>query len=250
MTTSIGTLITVRLKSTRLPKKAIKPIKGKPMLVHMIDRLKLVDQSDGIVLCTSPVDEDDPIEEIANQEGVECYRGDPDDVLGRLTSAAQQYDLDTVISITADCPFCDPEYADKVVDYHLEHGYDFMEIEGLPYGTFSYALQREAMEKATEIAAKKDTEVWGGYFKDTGLFDCGTLKVTDDELNWPDLRLTVDYPADFELVSRIFDELYTPDEVFSLKEIVNLCREKSELPAINAECELKTPPPISVDIDE
>ena len=34
-------LVTARLKSTRLPKKAIKDICGKPMIVHLLDRLKL-----------------------------------------------------------------------------------------------------------------------------------------------------------------------------------------------------------------
>ena len=36
----IAFLITARLKSTRLPMKVIKPMHGKPMIVHMLDRLK------------------------------------------------------------------------------------------------------------------------------------------------------------------------------------------------------------------
>ena len=36
----IAFLITARLKSTRLPMKVIKPMHGKPMMVHMLDRLK------------------------------------------------------------------------------------------------------------------------------------------------------------------------------------------------------------------
>ena len=74
-------LITARLKSKRLPKKIIKPIYGKPMIKHMLDRLKLAKNSNKIIICTSTVTQDDPLEKIANQENVICYRGDPEDVL-------------------------------------------------------------------------------------------------------------------------------------------------------------------------
>ena len=38
---TIGILITARLKSTRLHRKAIKPIKGRPMISHL-DRKSVV----------------------------------------------------------------------------------------------------------------------------------------------------------------------------------------------------------------
>ena len=48
------------------------------------------------------------------------------------------------------------------------------------------------------------------------------------------MRLTVDTPEDFELVTRIFDALYEPDRVFPLAAIIELCRRDPALPAINA----------------
>jgi spore coat polysaccharide biosynthesis protein SpsF len=68
----------------------------------------------------------------------------------------------------------------------------------------------------------------------------------DPEVNWPQLRLTVDTPEDFELITRIFDELYTPGLVFSLEDIVELCRCKPELVAINAGIEQKPAKPIKI----
>lgn len=237
-------LITARLKSTRLPKKVIKPIQGRPMIVHMLDRLKLAQQPQEIVICTSPVAQDDPLEEIASQEGVQCYRGHPEDVLLRLTRAAKQFGVDTVISCTADNPFVDPTYIDRLVDFHLDHGYDYSKTEGLPFGTFSYALSYPAMVKACRIKAKIDTEVWGGYFTETGQFSWGVMEVEDPAVRWPELRLTVDTPQDFELVTRIFDELYEPGEVFSLEAIVDLCRGRPALVALNAGVQQKAAPPI------
>jgi len=227
-------LITARLKSTRLPMKVIKPIHGRPMIIHMLDRLKLAKRPREIIICTSPLAQDDPLVKIAKQVGVQYYRGDPDDVLLRLTNAAAEFGVDTVISCTADNPFTDPEYIDHLVDFHLAHRYDYSKSDGLPFGAFSYALAYRAMVHACEIKAETDTEVWGDYFTKTGQFSWGVMQVNDPNVRWPELRLTVDTPQDFELVTRIFDELYKPGQVFSLGEIVALCRRRPELVAINA----------------
>lgn len=232
-------LITARLKATRLPMKVIKPIMGRPMICHMLDRLKLAQRPKEIIICTSPLAQDNPLEEIASRESVYCFRGHPDDVLLRLTHAAKQLDVDTIISCTADNPFVDPEYIDRLVDFHLEHGNDYSKSEGLPFGTFAYALSYQAMVRACELKAEMDTEVWGGYFVETGEFSWGEMRIDDPSVRWPELRLTVDTPEDFELITRIFDELYQPGEVFPLRAIVDLCRRRPDLVAINAHVQQK-----------
>ena len=239
-------LITARLKSTRLPMKVIKPILGRPMICHMLDRLKLAQRPHKIIICTSTVAQDDPLEEIAAHESVCCFRGHPDDVLLRLTHAADQFGVDAVISCTADNPFVDPVYIDRLTDFHLEHGYDYGKSEGLPHGTYAYALSYQAMVRACEIKAETDTEVWGGYFTETGRFSWGVMQVDDPSVRWPELRLTVDTPEDFELVIRIFDELYKPGEVFPLRAIVDLCRRRPDLVAINKHIQQKPARPIRV----
>ena len=239
-------LLVCRLKSIRLPLKAIKLIRGKPMIVHILDRLKLSKMPEDIIICTSTVDQDDKLEEIALEQGVKCYRGDPDDVLLRLTKAAEYYNVETVINCTGDNPFVDPLYIDKLCQYHVQKGNDFSKINGLPWGTFSYAISNSAMRKACEIKDTSDTEVWHGYFMESGYFKWGTLEVDDTALQAPNLRLTVDTPEDFEMVSRIFNELYEPGKIFSLKEIVKLCEENSEIPAINKLVKQKPVIPISL----
>jgi spore coat polysaccharide biosynthesis protein SpsF len=243
---STAIFITARLKSTRLPLKVIKPILGRPMICHMLDRLKLAQRAEKIVICTSPIAQDDPLEKIADQESVYCFRGHPDDVLLRLTDAAEYFGVKTVINCTADNPFLDPEYVDHLLDFHREQGNDYSTTEGLPYGITSWIISYPAMVRACQIKDEVDTEVWGGYFTQTGFFKSGLLKVTDPEVNRPQLRLTVDTPADFELVSRIFAALYEPGKVFSLKEIVRLCDQNPELPRINAHIAQKPGKPIRV----
>jgi spore coat polysaccharide biosynthesis protein SpsF len=227
-------LITARLKSTRLPRKVVKPILGRPMICHMIDRLKLARLPQEIILCTSTLPEDDELTQIAGEESISCFRGDPDDVLARLTAAAEQFGWETVFSCTADNPFVDAVYLDQLLEYHRAQGYDYTKSEGLPLGVFGYALSLPAMQRACKLKVEIDTEIWGPLFADSGKFACGIMKITDPEFYWPDLRLTVDTAEDFLLITRIFETLYEPGSVFSLASILDLCRRDPSLPAINA----------------
>lgn len=237
-------LITGRLKSTRLPRKVLKPILGEPMFTHMVRRLKLAKAVDEIVLITSPLEEDMPLYDLALELGIEAYRGHPDDVLQRMYDAAVEHDVDLIVSCTADNPFVDPAAIDRLIDFQTAGGQDYVKMEGLPFGTFSYGIRREALRRVLEIKDEIDTEVWGGYFTETGQFEVGQLRFDDPAVHWPELRLTVDTPADFELIERIFAELHRDGEVFTLEEIIALCRAKPELVAINADVEQKPAKPI------
>lgn len=224
--------------------KALKKVRGRELIAHLIDRLKLAKVPDEIVICTSTVADDDPLEALAEREGILCFRGDPDDVLARITAAAVAHDLDVAVSCTADNPFVDAASIDAVIGFHVENGHDFTTMEGLPWGSFSYALSRPAMERATALSATVDTEVWGGYFTQTGQFSCGSMPIIDAAMEWPDLRLTVDTPEDFELIEAIFEGLDRDENTFSLPEIVALCRARPELATLNSHVRQQAAKPI------
>jgi len=243
---STAILITARMKSTRLKEKVLKPIMGKPMLYHMIERLRLAKIPEKIIVCTSTVKQDDRLEEFAEKEGVECFRGHPDDVLLRMRDAAEEHDVDRIVSCTGDNPFVDPEYIDKLIRFHESEGNDYSKVDGLPFGTFSYVLNAEAVEHACKIKDVVDTEVWGGYFIESNLFRWSVLSVKDKEVYWPELRLTVDTPEDFHLIKEIFNCLYSRFTVFSLHKIIELCRENPRLMKINSNIKQATPKPIRI----
>lgn len=231
----IGIFITARMKSTRLPKKVTLKIADKPLIVHLIDRLKLSKRTDFIAISTSTNPQDDILAEISQKEGIECFRGSELDVLERLKDAAQNFKADLAISCTADNPFVDPVYIDRLVDFHIANKNDFSKIEGLPFGTFSYAVSFSALKQACQIKSEEDTEFWTDYFLKTGLFRTGVLSVEEDFLRKPHLRLTVDYPEDFELVAKIFANLYILGKVFPLGDIIKFLEDNPELLKINSE---------------
>ena len=243
---SIGIIITARLKSQRLKKKLLKKINGKPMLGHLIDRLKLSKKYNKIIISTSTVSQDDPLVELAENKKIGIFRGDPVDVLQRIKETAQKFNIKTIISCTGDNPFIDPVYIDKMIKFHKIKNLEFTRCIDLPFGTFAYAIDHNAIQKACEIKGTSDTENWVGYFTNTGIFKHGILSVDEAYLRWPDLRLTVDTKEDFNLISIIFSELGKNGRIFSLHEIVDFIKKNPDLRKINQNIKQRKSKPIKL----
>ena len=205
----------------------------------MIDRLKRSAKVSEIVLCTSTESEDDELINVAQANDVLSFRGSPDDVLERMLGAADHFGFDYLLSITADCPLVDPEYADLMVEKYLETSADLIRQFDLPHGAFSYGIKVEALRKVVEIKDSNETEVWGRYFTDTGLFEVLDMEVKQEIHKQPGLRMTLDYPEDFQFLQRVFETLYKDGEVFSLDEILAFLSKNPEVAQINSNCGLK-----------
>lgn len=233
----VGYLLIGRLKSKRLPNKLLLEIKGKPIISHLLDRLKLAKKINEIIICTSTNFQDKPLDKVAKDNEVKCFRGDPDDVLLRMYNAAIKHKLDYILSITADSPFVDPNYADAIVNTYQKTDADLIRQFDLPHGVFSYGVKISALKKVIDIKNSSDTEIWGRYFTDTGLFNVLDFKVKNNFHKRPGMRMTLDYPEDWEFFKAIFDKLYKDDEIFSLDEILNLLDSNPDILNINKFCE-------------
>lgn len=226
-------LITARLKSTRLKRKVLRDVCGRPLIAHLTDRARFCASIDEVVICTSTSPEDDDLEEFALREGVGCYRGHPEDVVDRLWRAAVSVEADYILNITADCPLADPQYADRIVDHYRSTSADFIRALSLPHGIFSYGVTTAALERVVGIKDTPNTEVWGSYLTDTDAFAVADLPVLNERHRRPNLRLTVDYPEDLALIQTIFERLYTPGSVFSLDDVLELLDSEPGLIEIN-----------------
>ena len=231
----VGFFVTARLKSTRLPKKVMLELAGKPAIVHMLDRIKQAKRIDTIVICTSTNPQDEPLAQIAAQERVGCYRGSEEDVLMRLLEAAHAYHVDYIVNLTADCPLVDPMHIDAVVEAYRTTQADLITTNRLPPGQGSWGIALEALRKVCEMKEETNTEVWGRYFTASGAFRVYDLEV-DPAQEHPTLKTSLDYPEDYAFLRRLVDELYVPGEAFSLNDVLRLVKEKPELLAMNASC--------------
>ena len=203
MSMKIGFLITARMKSTRLPKKLTLKIFEREIISLMLDRLKFSAVVDDIVIATSTNPQDDILEIIADKEKVLCYRGDEEDVLNRLYGAGTKHQLDYIINITGDCPLVAYDYIPDMIKTYKVTGADLITSFDLPHGFYFYGIKPAALEKVLEIKNSNETEVWGSYFTDTGLFKCINLD-TPKSLKRSEYRLTLDYQEDYEFLSSLY----------------------------------------------
>ena len=199
----------------------------------MIDRLKLAKRPSEIILCTSPFEEDDPLIEVAKDNGIKFYRGHPDDVMLRIYNAALNLDADVICSTTGDNAFTDPIIMDKMIGYFEENDADFVFCKDLPLGIQTYLIKMKSMKDAIERKDAVDTEIWGGYLNRPELYKVFLYEVSNSLYHHPEWRLTLDYPEDYELYKRIFDELYIEGDIFSFHQIMTLLSEKPEIIQIN-----------------
>ena len=232
-------LITARLKSTRLPKKILLEVAGKPLIVHMLDRIKRALTIDKIIICTSTNPQDDPLEEIAGQEQVSCFRGSEEDVLVRLLEAAQSHGLKYFANITADCPMMDPLLIDRAVLEYQKADVDLLKYDDsnadLPFNC--YLIKVSALEKVCQQKKETDTEIWLKYF--TANADLNILNLdVEDHYRHKILKTSLDYPEDYEFIKCVFAELHQHGTTFSMLDIIDLVKKRPDILSINANANL------------
>jgi spore coat polysaccharide biosynthesis protein SpsF len=211
--------IPVRLDSTRLPRKALLDIMGKPVIQHLVERLKLAKSPDMIVICTSTETIDDPLLSVAEASGALLFRGNKADILERYRQAALEHQVDLIINVDGDDILIDPEQVDAVADALGRTGADLIKCEGLPFGAAPLGLRCDALLRLCETKEESDTATgWSMFF-------------TKQD---PEIRMTLDYPEDYEFFTAIFRELYRPGRPVRLRDAIGLLVSRPDIRAINS----------------
>lgn len=220
-----------RTVSSRLPDKVVKPLGGIPLLVHCIRRLTPVAP---VIVATSALPQDDPVERLAQCEHVACFRGSENDVLDRYYQAALEFHLKFIVRATGDNPFVDPEEAIRVKECILHNpadyvtGFEVVDNIGLPVGVGVEAFTLEALKRSWQEAhADHHREHVNEYiFEQSNAFQVLRLKCLLRN-NCPDLRLTVDTNDDFLFVQKILREIEKPAVAIRTPEIIEWWQQRN-----------------------
>jgi spore coat polysaccharide biosynthesis protein SpsF len=233
----IVAIIQARTGSTRLPNKIFMKLCDKPLIYHVVNRLRPSSKIDKIVVATSVNPKDDLLESWANENEIICFRGDENDVLSRYYFAAKKYSAKIIIRITADDPFKDFEIIDRVVKLLEEENLDFANNNNPP--TFPEGLDTEvftfkALELAYENAATpfEREHVTQYFYKNDKTIKQKCLKHSAD---LSQLRLTIDTQLDFDTALEIYKKLYPLKKMFNLNDIIKLLSKEPEIKEINSQ---------------
>jgi len=226
-----GIFITVRSGSTRLPNKALLNINGMPTIEHLIRRVKRSKLAELIVLCTTELQEDDVLCEIASRNNIKYFRGSVEDKLERWSGAAAEYGIEFFVTADGDDLFCEPELIDLAFRQYENNVCDFIKGENLICGSFTYGIKTDALRKVCEIKDTAETEMMWVYFTDTGLFDVQELQNVPELFVRDDIRMTLDYRDDFLFFEKVINSFEKDD--FNLRDIVELIDRSPEIKEIN-----------------
>lgn len=134
MTSKATIVIQARMGSTRLRGKSLMPVSGKPLLQRVIETAQLLTFADDIIVATTDLPEDDPIESFAKRFNINVYRGDALDVLSRFANATRHLDeKDHIVRLTADNPLNWVDNSVKLFDHYIANNCDYTCIEGLSH---------------------------------------------------------------------------------------------------------------------
>lgn len=235
MELKIIAIIQARMGSTRLPGKSMADIVGKPLLEHVIDRVKIASSLDEIVVATSSKDQDLPIIHLAEKCGVKSFVGSEEDVLNRFLKAAERFEAAQIVRICADNPLIDPYEIDKLIEHHLKTGADYSynnrpHPKSLPDGSGAEIVTMDVLKRVHKVATEKPHREHVTLFILDHSEDFHIERLDADvKLRRPQYRLDVDFQEDLEFIREIYKRLYKPGKFVTTKEVIALLDEHSEL---------------------
>jgi spore coat polysaccharide biosynthesis protein SpsF len=192
-------------------------------------------------LCVATTTEiaDEPIVQLCSNIGVRCLRGHPTDLLDRHVMAGRAARAEVVVKIPSDCPLIDPSVIERVLDAQYAapeaHLVTNLFPPSWPDGNDVEAVSMDALEAARVEATDADEREHTTPFiwRRPRRFEIHNVRwETGVDLSSA-LRLTIDYPDDYEFIAAIYSELMQDVRVFSLRDILDLLDQKPELHAIN-----------------
>lgn len=237
-------VIQARMGSTRLPGKVLKPLAGKPLLWHIVHRLRRSQFIEEIAVATSTNPRDDAIVEFGRENGVAVIRGPEDDVLARFARAAELLDADIVVRVSADAPFVDAGFVDHLVTSLIEQNGDYVLLEDGAVTAhegvdpFSRrALDKLMMDAHDDPVAREHVT---GYFKLHPDFVRIARAPAYPSLARAGGRLTVDTPDDLAFVEALHERMAAKAGEASLADLLLLLEREPALREKNAHVKQKT----------
>jgi spore coat polysaccharide biosynthesis protein SpsF len=239
-------VVQARMGSSRLPGKVLRPLAGRPMLAHLLERLGHARTADVVVVATSTEPADQALVELAEHEGALAVTGPEYDVLTRYLMAAEAAGADELVRVTSDCPLIDPGVIDAAVELRRATGVDYVSagsLGGVVRGLDCEAFTRAALERAdlmdTDLASREHVTL--ELFHSPQAFST-LLWEAPPELRRPGWRLCVDEQADLKLLEAIYERLWRPGHIIGFAEVAALLDAEPALAALNAQVEQRTYP--------
>ena len=232
----VNAIIQARCGASRFPNKVFADIDGKPLIWHVVERLKRAKTIDDIVVATTDKDIDNAISTWCKKEQVKCYRGSEDDVLNRYYEASKMYPSEIVVRITADDPFKEPSVVDAVVTKLINENLDLSTNnyppsfpEGLDCEAFWFCVLDKMEHEARDSFDREHVTQFA--YRNPKLFKIGNISC---EQQLSKYRWTIDEEKDLNMVREIYSNRQNAGMLY-MDEILEILDKHPEIMDINSD---------------
>jgi len=232
---NLGLVIQARMASTRLPGKVLMKIRGKPILLHILERIKGLDKEYKRIIITSTSEKDNEIEDFCKQNNILCFRGSEEDVLDRYYKAAKLFKLNHIVRLTGDNPLVDTSNLKFLIREHLIKKADYssnkFEVQsGLPVGVgaevFTFSTLKKSWLEGKEPHHREHVNEY--ILENPEKFKILKVKAINMPKEFPECKkliLTVDTKKNLEFVERVIYQLESKHLEINIQ---NICKLKKE----------------------
>ena len=227
---TIGVVLLCRYSSSRLQGKILQDIRGRPLISHIVGRIRRAAAERPLVVATSDDKSDDPIAAYCRRSGIECFRGDLNDVAGRFLSCLKAYGWEYGVRINGDRLFLDVETLHAVLAIADTGEFDL--VTNIPGQTFPYGLGVEivrtefyasCLDSMTEDFHREHVTTW--FYENQSV---GRRYVYENTVcpEAAGLQLAIDTPEDLDRALRILDRAGPAPERLNLRQLYELAAQK------------------------
>lgn len=235
-------IIGARLNSSRLPRKHLQLLAGKPLIERISDRLQQSALNPRIVLATTADDCNRDLVAWAEQANVECYayQGDVNDLVGRIDAIVATSKAEQIVYICGDCPFVSPAFIDAAMTaLQQDPEADSIRVRA-PAACTRVVHEGIAVYSRNGWHTLARLSTTASQREHVGSIDHSVFKLAavDEQAALFDrtLRLSIDTPADLRFCQAIYQHWYQlnpADSLVDLEWVLTTTAANAEFLALN-----------------
>lgn len=224
-------VVQARATSSRLPLKVLKMVNNRAILEWQIRRVLQTSSIDGVVLATSIEPSDDDVAGIATRCGIPVIRGSLINVYSRFLEVINEYNPETVIRITGDCPLYMPRLCELMLKEYKLGSVDYLSNTlkpSYPDGCDIEIFSSNSLIQLKSLPLTTDEleHVTLGIYSRQEMFNCVNFDNNRDDSAH---RWTLDTKEDLDFITQIYSNFENRELSFTYEEVMALIEQKPSL---------------------
>ncbi len=232
---TIAAIVACRMKSSRLPQKAILNIGNITSIELCLKNVLKFSNINHVVLATSTTKEDKHLEKYTYNPSVIFHQGHPDDVIERFIEIVDKLEIDVVVRLTGDCPYLSKEIAEIILEDHFEKGAEYSSAPKACIGTNAEIFNASTLRKIKKYFPEALYSEYMTYYvtNNPTHFKINYVELAEKYIR--DYRLTLDYPEDLALFNKIENYLMESNIEFTIENVFHFLDTNPAIANLNKE---------------